>query len=363
MSKSNLTFYQTGDDLREALRLTEEEVRKINEIIAEYPMFTNSYYLGLIDPDDPEDPIRKMSIPSPWEQEQGGQADTSGEGDNTVLPGLQHKYQQTALILSTSKCAMYCRHCFRKRMVGIHDDEIASHLDDMTEYIEAHPVINNVLISGGDAFLNSNQRIEEYLSRFAEMEQLQLIRFGSRTPVVFPQRISEDPELLSLLKKYNEKKQIYVVTQFNHPKEITEESKLAVKKLLELGIVVKNQTVLLKGINDSPEILAELLGKLVACGVVPYYVFQCRPVRGVLNHFQVPLLQGVQIVDGAKALLSGQGKCIKYAMSHPSGKIEIIGQGPDGDMIFKYHQAKDAKDRNRIFLQKVSENTCWLETT
>ena len=102
MSKTNLTFYRTGEDLRQPLRLTDAEVRKIDEIIKEYPMFTNSYYLGLIDPDDPEDPIRKMSIPSPWEQEQGGQADTSGEGDNTVLPGMQHKYAQTVLILSTS---------------------------------------------------------------------------------------------------------------------------------------------------------------------------------------------------------------------------------------------------------------------
>ena len=258
---------------------------------------------------------------------------------------------------------MYCRHCFRKRMVGIHDDEIASHLDDMTEYIKQHPEINNTLISGGDAFLNSNQRIEDYLSRFTELDQLSLIRFGTRTLVVYPQRITEDPELVSILKRYNEKKQIYVVTQFNHPKEVTPEAKLAVRTLMECGIVVKNQTVLLKGINDSPQVLSQLLDQLTACGVVPYYVFQCRPVRGVLNHFQVPLRQGARIVDGAKTLLSGQGKCIKYAMSHPTGKIEIIGEGPDGSMIFKYHQAKDPKDNNRIFCRNVSPDDCWLETT
>lgn len=352
--------YQNGSDVEEFLRLSKEEVRIINRISEEYPMFTNEYYLSLIDPEDPDDPIRKMSIPSAWELEKGGEADTSGESGNTVLPGMQHKYAQTALILSTSKCSMYCRHCFRKRMVGLTDDEIAFQLDRMVQYIKDHPSIDNILISGGDAFLNSNERIAEYLDKFTCLPQLNLIRFGTRTPVVLPQRISEDKELLEILAGYSEKKQLYVVTQFNHPREVTKEAARAVKALLKLGIVVKNQTVLLKEINDDPAVLGELLTRLSGCGVVPYYIFQCRPVRGVLNHFQVPLEQGYDIVDKAKHLQNGQGKCVRYTLSHPTGKIEIIGKAPNGEMIFKYHQAKDPADAGRIFLQKVTPDQGWL---
>lgn len=352
--------YQSGEDVKEFLHLNEQEVQVIDRISEKYPMFTNEYYLSLIDPNDPNDPIRKMSIPSAWELESGGETDTSGESENTVLPGMQHKYTQTVLILSTNQCSMYCRHCFRKRMVGLSDDEVAFQLDNMVSYLREHPGINNILISGGDALLNSNQRIEEYLQKFTPLEQLDLIRFGTRLPVVLPQRIYEDEELLSILEKYNQKKQIYIVTQFNHPKEVTPQAIRAVRALMKLGIVVKNQTVLLRGINDDPQVLGELLLRLTACGVVPYYIFQCRPVRGVLNHFQVPLEQGYEIVDKAKAMQNGQGKCVRYSMSHTTGKIEILGKLPSGEMVFKYHQAKEAKNANRIFVQKVAPDQCWL---
>lgn len=354
------TYYKAGETIQEYLHLSDREAKMIDRIAEEYPMCTNSYYLGLINPDDPDDPIRKMSIPSSWETSEGGQADTSGESSNTVVPGMQHKYAQTALILSTSKCAMYCRHCFRKRMVGQHDDEIASQMGHMVEYVLAHPSINNILISGGDSFMNSNRRIQEYLECFSRLEQLQFIRFGTRIPVVWPQRITEDEELQLILREYGRKKQLFVVTQFNHPREVTPEAARAVRVLLSLGIVVRNQTVLLKGINDNPEVMGELLNRLTSCGVVPYYIFQCRPVRGVINHFQVSLTEGVEIVDQAKALTNGQGKCVRYAMSHPTGKIEILGKAADGNMIFKYHQAKDPADNSRIFMKRLTEKDCWL---
>ena len=350
-----------GDDLRDVLDLSGQEAEMINEISRLYPAFINKYYLSLINPEDPEDPIRKMSVPSEWELSEGGHPDTSGEASNTVLPGMQHKYDETALILSTSQCAMYCRHCFRKRMVGLTDDEIAKHLDEMAAYIRAHPEISNVLISGGDAFMNSNRRIREYLDTFVDLEQLDLIRFGTRVPVVLPQRITMDPELQDILEEYGERKQLYVVTQFNHPNEVTEQAAEAVKVLRKLGIIVRNQTVLLKGINDDPQILSDLLRKLTACGVVPYYIFQCRPVRGVLNNFQVPLRKGVRIVEEAKKTQNGQGKCLRYAMSHPTGKIDILGEMDSRKMIFKYHQAKNSENLGKGFLQEVGETQGWLE--
>lgn len=353
--------YRCGDDVREILHLGAEETETVNRISEEYPMYVNEYYLLLIDPADDNDPIRKMAVPSAWEFESGGSADTSGEADNTVLPGMQHKYGQTALILSTNRCAMYCRHCFRKRMVGLCEEETASHMGGMAEYVRRHPQIDNVLITGGDAFLNSNRRIQDYLECFSALEQLDFIRFGTRTPVVLPQRILWDEELLGMLEKYNRKKQIYIVTQFNHPREVSELAVRAVNALKERGIIIKNQTVLLKGINDGPVVLSELLAKLTKCGVIPYYIFQCRPVRGVLNYFQVPLEEGYRTVEAARAMQNGQGKCLRYVMSHPAGKIEILGSISGGQMLFKFHQAKNEADRGRIFCKNIRPGQCWLE--
>lgn len=165
---------------------------------------------------------------------------------------------------------------------------------------------------------------------------------------------------MQILKKYGEKKQIIIVTQFNHPRELTPEAVLAVRTLRTAGCIVRNQTVLLKGVNDHSDVLAQLMNQLVSCGVVPYYIFQCRPVYGVQNQFQVPLLQGIEIVEGAKKLMNGQAKSVRYAMSHPTGKIEILGKAASNQMIFKYHQAKYEQDHGRIFTQKVDNTQCWL---
>ncbi len=163
------------------------------------------------------------------------------------------------------------------------------------------------------------------------------------------------------MEDYNKRKQIYVITQFNHPREVTDEAVEAIRILQKIGIVIKNQTVLLKGINSDPAVLGSLLKRLTACGVVPYYIFQCRPVRGVLNHFQVPLKEGSRIVEEAKTMQNGQGKCIHYAMSHPTGKIEILGQLNGEEMLFRYHQAKNSEEIGRIFTVAVGEDQCWLD--
>lgn len=352
---------RTAEELKERLKLSEEETQKLQAIIDRYPLCVNPYYMSLIDPSDPHDPIRKMAIPELAEFSAGGDADTSGEGDNTVIRGMQHKYRQTVMILSTDQCAMYCRHCFRKRLVGTSSEEVSGHLPEMTDYIKEHKEINNVLISGGDAFLNSNEVLARYLECFSRISHLDFIRFGTRTPVTLPQRITEDPELVRLLKSYCHRKQIIIVTQFNHPRELTAQAWQAVEQLRGTGCAIRNQTVLLRGINDRPEVMAELMNRLVAFGVLPYYIFQCRPVEGVKNQFQVPFLEGIRIVDAARQLMNGQSKGARYALSHVTGKIEILGLNPDGQMIFKYHQAKDQKNNARIFQMKLEENQAWLD--
>ena len=349
-------------EMRDYLRLTDSEARDLQAVADVYPVCVPDYYLGLVDPADPDDPIRKMCIPATIESSANGSADTSGEGENTVIPGMQHKYRQTVLILSTDRCAMYCRHCFRKRMVGLNSGEVAARLPDMEDYVRAHPEIDNVLVSGGDSFLNPNAVIEEYLRRFAPIEHIRFIRFGTRTPVTLPQRVTtDDGELTDLLARYSEVKSIVVVTQFNHPREVTPEAAAAVRELRAAGCLVRNQTVLLKGVNDAPATLAELMGRLTGIGATPYYVFQCRPVRGVKNQFQLPLYSGMEVVDGARALLSGPEKAFRYAMSHPTGKIEILGRAGEGCGLFKYHQAKHDSDQARIFTAPVADDQCWLD--
>lgn len=351
--------YRSVSELKDRFSFSDEEVSRLMEIEEKYPVCIPEYYLDLIDVDDRRDPIRKMCIPDAMEFSSGGEKDTSGEADNTVVQGMQHKYSQTALIISTNQCAMYCRHCFRKRLVGLSSEEIASHLPEMRDYVSSHTEINNVLISGGDAFLNSNEVIERYLKTFMPIENIEFIRFGTRTPVSFPYRITEDEELLRILERYGRDKSIIIVTQFNHPKEISEEAVKAVKLLLSAGCMVRNQTVLLKGVNDSSDVLATLMNKLVSTGVMPYYIFQCRPVEGVKNQFQVPLVKGVSIVDEGKSRMSGPAKAIRYVMSHPRGKIEILGRVGD-ELLFKFHQAKYKEDEARIFTRPVVMDECWF---
>lgn len=352
--------YRSIDALKDVLGLEGEELRALKDIEEKYPLCVPQYYLDLVDFSDRSDPIRKMCLPDAMEFSEGGAEDTSGEAENTVVQGMQHKYRQTALVLSTNQCAMYCRHCFRKRLVGIPSEEIARKLPEMTDYVRSHPEITNILISGGDAFLNSNETIKRYLDAFMPIESIRFIRFGTRTPVSFPFRITEDEgDLAAILSHYCKQKPIMIVTQFNHPREITAEAAEAVSMLRDAGCIIRNQTVLLKGVNDDPAILSQLMDGLVAIGVMPYYVFQCRPVSGVKNQFQVPICRGSRIIDEAKAAMSGPAKAFRYAMSHPTGKIEIIGQ-EGGEMIYKYHQAKDEKDQARIFRRPVCDSECWF---
>lgn len=348
-------------DLLPYLNLSNDEKTQMQAILDCFPLSITSYYLSLIDFNDPNDPIRKMAIPSVAETDLSGSFDTSGEADNTVVAGMQHKYAETAMILSTNQCAMYCRHCFRKRLVGLSDDEIATHFDEMHDYISTHKEISNVLISGGDALLNSNARLKKLLSILVNIQHVRAIRIGTRVPVVFPERITQDKELQDMLATFLKQKQIYLMTQYNHPRELTEASVQAVRIIQKIGMAVKNQTVLLHGVNDTPEVLGELLNKLVSVGISPYYVFQCRPVAGVKNQFQVPLKKALQIVEAAKAQQNGLGKNFKYCMSHVMGKIEILGMTGENEMLFKFHECPDKAKLGSLFRRTITDKQAWLD--
>ena len=348
------------EQLKEFVDLPPKEEKKLKQITRRHPMRVTPYYMSLIDWDDPDDPIRKMAIPSMEEFNLQGTYDTSGEAENTKMAGLQYKYQETALILATNKCAMYCRHCFRKRLVGLQTKEIIGRFEDAATYIKQHEHINNVLVTGGDPLVLETEVIERVLSILSDLPQLKFIRFGSRAPVTFPSRF-DDRKLLRVLSRYSRPdRRIYVVTQFNHPNEITEQSIKAMDNLIKSGVIVNNQTVLLKGVNDDPEVLANLLNSLVSIGVNPYYVFQCRPVKRVKHHFQVPLYRGIEIVEAAKARCNGHSKRFRYIISHRTGKIEILGIFCD-EIYFKYHQAKNRSRIGKIFTRPVDEKAGWLD--
>ena len=355
--RNNIT---TAEELIEPLHLTNEEYRKIKRETEVFPMSVSRYYFSLIDPDDPDDVIRKMAIPSGDFELCDGILDTSGEHSNTKLPGLQHKYRQTTLVLVTSACAMYCRHCFRRRLVGLGGGEASADPDRAAAYIKAHPEITNVLLSGGDGLMVPTERIEKWLDTLADLDQLDFVRIGSRTPVTFPQRITSDPDLIAAFARFLEKKQLYLVTHFNHPRELTKESLQAVKMLQKTGIVVKNQTVLLKGINDDPAVLGDLLRKVCAAGIVQHYIFQCRPVKGVKTRFQVSLEEGLEIVSQANAMQNGLGKSADFTMSHVTGKIRLLGKDVAGRTVFQYKQAKNPENIGRIFHRKLAADETWL---
>lgn len=351
---------RTAEQLAPILGWTPEETARRAEIIRRFPMLITPYYLSLVDPMDPHDPIGRMCVPTEDEFDPGGSFDTSGEASNTKLEGLQHKYAQTVLLLSSNQCAMYCRHCFRKRMVGLTEDELNRRVDEAVAYVKSHETVTNILITGGDAFMNPNEIIERYLRELTAIERLDFIRFGSRVPVTLPERIYGDQDFLDMFACFAQKKALYLVTQFNHPRELTSQAVKALRAMIERGVQVRNQTVLLRGVNDSGEVLGELFSGLTRVGVAPYYVFQCRPVTGVKERFQVPILEGLRIVDAAKSRQNGFGKSIRYAMSHPRGKIEILCRLSGGETVFKFHQSKNDADNARAFTRRLSPTDTWL---
>ena len=279
-------------------------VEKINiqKAIDVFPMAITPYYASLINKEDPMCPIRMQCMPSSKELIKGcgDMDDPLHEDGDSPVPGLTHRYPDRVLLLVTNECSMYCRHCTRKRKVG--DIDRITKENDITrgiEYIKHHPEIRDVLISGGDPFVLSTNKLEQIIRRIREISHVQVIRIGTRTPVVMPQRITD--ELVKMLKKYHP---LWINTHFNHPHEFTQDSVRALAKLADAGIPLGNQTVLLKGINDCPFIMKKLVHLLVKNRVRPYYLYQCDLSRGI-EHFRTPVNKGVEIMEALIGHTSG----------------------------------------------------------
>ena len=340
-------------------QIPEEQREKLKAITEKFVFRVNEYYLSLIDWDDPNDPIRRLVIPSEGELKEYGRWDASDENTNYVVPGCQHKYTTTALLIVSEVCGAYCRYCFRKRLFRNDVKEALLDVSPGLEYIRQHPEINNVLLTGGDPLMLGTRRLKSIIESLREIEHVKIIRLGSKLPVFNPMRIYEDEELLKVIKeKSTTENRIYVMAHINHPREITAEARRAFQALHEAGAIVVNQTPVLRGINDDPDVLAELLDNLSWAGVTPYYFFVNRPVAGN-NDFVLSLKEVYDIVEKAKAKTSGLGKRVRLSMSHTAGKVEILAI-QDGKAYLKFHQSRDG-DYGKFMVLDCPDDAAWFD--
>lgn len=271
-------------DIEKIAQIPETERKRLKQITEKFVFRVNDYYLNLIDWNDPDDPIRKLVIPNTGELQEYGRWDASDEDTNYVVPGCQHKYGTTALLIVSEVCGAYCRYCFRKRLFRNDVKEAMSDVNPGLAYIADHPEINNVLLTGGDSLILATPKLRMILERLRAIPHVQIIRLGSKMPVFNPMRIYEDEALLETIREFSSAdKRIYVMAHINHPREITAEAKRGFEALHQAGAIVVNQTPVLRGINDNADVLGELLDKLSWAGVTPYYFFINRPVAGIAS--------------------------------------------------------------------------------
>jgi lysine 2,3-aminomutase len=337
--KSLRASVRTLEELYRLLPLTAQE-KSWTGGDCSLPLGISRYFLGLIDPHDPQDPLRRQVVPTCHESSElsGESGDPLAEVSHTAAPRLIHRYHNRAAFLVTDTCATYCRHCFRRRFTGASGGKAT--LEDVSQaalYVASHPEIKELLFTGGDPFTLSDIQLEQMIQAFRTGRPDLLIRLCTRTPATFPERITAT--LITMLKRHTSAP-FYLLTQFNHPREITPESRAAVALFVDAGIPALNQTVMLQGVNDEVDTLESLMNALVAIRVKPYYLFQGDLVRGTA-HFRVPLAKGMALEAELRTRLSGLAMPV-YALDLPDGggKIPIgerycEGRDEQGAWIFR----------------------------
>ena len=334
-----------------------KQLEKVNEL---FIFRSNEYYQSLIDWNDPDDPIRRIVIPDTQELSGWGELDASNEEKFTKVKGLEHKYTSTALLLVNEVCAAYCRFCFRKRLFMDENEEVTKDISEGLEYIREHPEITNVLLTGGDPMIMSTSKLAPIIQQIREIDHVKIIRIGTKIPAFNPYRILNDPSLHEMIRTYStDEKKIYIMAHFNHPKELTAVAVKGLNKLMQSGAIVVNQTPLIKGVNDDPDILAELFNRLSFIGVPPYYVFLCRPTLGN-EPFAVPVEKGYKIFEKARSKCSGLAKRSRLVMSHETGKVEVVGMS-GGQVFFKYNRSVDIENDGKFLVFDSNPDAYWFD--
>jgi len=286
----------------------------ISAVVDRYPMRITPYYLGLIR--EPGDPIWRQCVPDPAELDDLSQSpDPLDEERLSPVQGLIHRYPDRVVLIVSSACAVYCRFCMRKRGVGC-PSMLPAPLDEAIAYIASQPEIRDVILSGGEPLLLSDERLDAILTALRRIPHVEMVRIGTRVPVTLPERIT--PKLARMLKRHHP---LYVNTHFNHPREITPQSARALALLADAGIPLGNQTVLLKGVNDDPQVMRSLMQRLLAHRVRPYYIHQMDLVRGTA-HFRTQVAQGVAVMEGLRGHTSGLA-VPHYVIDLPGGKGKV----------------------------------------
>ena len=329
----------TIEQIAQVVNLTEKEKEDIEKVMHGFRVGITPYYASLMDSDDHRCPVRMLAVPVLEETHRSevDMLDPLHEDEDSPAPGLTHRYPDRVLFLITDQCSMYCRHCTRRRLAGETDGARSMEdIDKCIEYIRKTPVVRDVLLSGGDCLCVSDKILEEIIKKLREIPHVEIIRLGSRTPVVMPQRITDD--LVNMLKKYHP---IWLNTHFNHPKEMTPDASEALRKLADAGIPLGNQSVLCRGVNDCPHIMRDLVHCLVKNRVRPYYIYQCDLALGI-EHFRTPVSKGIEIIEELRGHTSGYA-VPTFVVDAPGGggKIPvmpqyIISQSPEKVILRNY---------------------------
>jgi len=303
------------DVLARIINLSDGEISQIRKAGEQYRWTISPYYASLMDPDDPKCPIRLQAVPSIKEV-----LDTSEISDpmiikyNSPAPLISRLYPDRLIINVTNACAMFCRHCLRRKDIEFADVTYPGEmLEEAVAYVRQNTEIRDVLLTGGDALALSDEKLDFILTELDRIPHVEIKRLGSRMPVVLPQRIT--PELCAMLEKHDP---VYLSTQFNHPKEVTREVGEAIDRLTRSGVIVRDQTVLLKGINNDKHIMKKLMQELLRIKVVPYYIFNCKKVEGI-RHFRPPIAEGIEIIEHMRGYTSGMA-VPTFIITAPDGR-------------------------------------------
>jgi lysine 2,3-aminomutase len=350
----------TYGQLKELIELTPDEIEGIKQSKGRLALAVTPYFASLMDPINANCPIRRQAIPRIEELHlsKSDMLDPCGEDKDSPVPGLVHRYPDRVLLLITDQCAVYCRYCTRRRLVGSHEKAITQgNFEEVLKYLKSHRKVRDVLLSGGDPLLLENERLEEILSRLRAIPHIELLRIGTRAPVTLPQRITGG--LVKMLKKYHP---LMISIHFTHPKEITERVKRACSELADSGIPLGSQTVLLKGINDKPYIMKKLVQELLKIRVRPYYIYQCDLAMGT-EHFRTSVATGIQIIEKLRGYTTGYA-VPTFVVDAPGGggKIPVepsylVSRGK-GKIVLKNYEGKtfEYPEPNIIEFKKTRSN-------
>ena len=320
------------------------ERRLLENVLTEFRLGITPYYLSLIDPGNPDDPLRRQAVPCVEEFHFGreGEMDPLAEDEFSPVPGIVHRYPDRCLLIATNSCALYCRYCTRKRTMQDGEAPLpARAFDAMIDYIARTPAIRDVIISGGDPLTWSSRRLHRLLARLRAIPHLEIIRLGSRVPVTLPQRV--DAELCSTLEQFGP---IWINVHFNHPREVTREAAAACDRLLRSGIPLNNQAVLLRGVNDDVEVIRSLVHALMRIKVRPYYLYNCDPVHGA-HHFRTPVAKGIEIIEALRGHTSGLA-VPTFVVDAPDGGGKVPIQ-PDYLLSYQDGRAVMRNFQGRLF--------------